>query len=75
LLTDGIVEAHSPDEILFGAQRTLETVQANWDRTARQIIDSLYGAVRTFSGITTQLDDMTAIVIKVASGDSGRGGP
>jgi serine phosphatase RsbU (regulator of sigma subunit) len=66
LLTDGIVEAHSPDEVLFGVERTLQTVQSNWNRTARQIIDQLYGAVRSFCGVTTQLDDMTAIVIKVA---------
>ncbi len=68
LLTDGIMEAHSLDEVLFGDQRTLETVGANWHRSARQIVDSLYGAVRTFCGITTQLDDMTAIVIKVDAG-------
>jgi len=64
LLTDGIVEAHSPDEDLFGVERTLETVRNNWDRTARGIIDHLYAAVRAFCGVTTQLDDMTAIVIK-----------
>jgi serine phosphatase RsbU (regulator of sigma subunit) len=65
LLTDGIMEAHTLDETLFGTQRTLEVVQANWDRPARQIIDNLYGEVRSFCGVTTQLDDMTAIVIKV----------
>jgi serine phosphatase RsbU (regulator of sigma subunit) len=65
LHTDGIVEAHSPDEVLFGVERTLETVQSNWHRSGRQIIDHLYGAVRTFCGVTAQLDDMTAIVIKV----------
>lgn len=67
LLTDGIMEAHSPDETLFGIERTLETVRTNWHRTARQIIDTLYSRVRTFCGATTQLDDMTAIVIKVDS--------
>jgi sigma-B regulation protein RsbU (phosphoserine phosphatase) len=67
LLTDGIVEAHTRDETLFGVKRTLEVVQANWNRSARQIVDNLYGAVRTFCEVTTQLDDMTAIVIKVDS--------
>ncbi len=69
LLTDGIVEAHSPDEDLFGVERALETVRANWNLTARQVLDHLYGAVRTFCGVSTQLDDMTAIVIKVDSAD------
>jgi sigma-B regulation protein RsbU (phosphoserine phosphatase) len=67
LLTDGIVEAHTLDETLFGVERTLLVVQANWKRTARQIIDSLYGGVRSFCGITGQLDDMTVIVLKVDS--------
>jgi serine phosphatase RsbU (regulator of sigma subunit) len=67
LLTDGILEAHTFDDTLFGVGRTLEVVRANWNRPARQIIDSLYGAVRDFCGVTTQLDDMTAIVIKVGS--------
>ena len=65
LLTDGILEAHTLDETLFGVKRTLEVVQANWNRSARQIIDNLHGSVRSFCGGTTQLDDMTAIVIKV----------
>jgi phosphoserine phosphatase RsbU/P len=67
LLTDGIQEAHTLDETLFGVKRTLEIVQANWNRAARQIIDSLYGAVRSFCGATTQFDDMTIIIIKVDS--------
>jgi sigma-B regulation protein RsbU (phosphoserine phosphatase) len=67
LLTDGILEAHTVDETLFGIERTLALVQANWNRTARQILDQLYGAVRSFCGAATQRDDMTAIVIKVAS--------
>jgi serine phosphatase RsbU (regulator of sigma subunit) len=67
LITDGIIEAHSPDEALFGAERTLATVQASWQRSARQILSDLYEAVRVFRGVTTQFDDMTAIVIKVNS--------
>ncbi len=64
LLTDGIIEAHSPDETLFGVERTLAVVEANWNEPARQIIDRLYEAVRVFCGAGTQFDDMTAIVIK-----------
>jgi serine phosphatase RsbU (regulator of sigma subunit) len=53
LLTDGIVEAHTFDDTLFGVRRTLEVVQSNWNRPARQIIDSRYGAVVDFCGVTT----------------------
>jgi serine phosphatase RsbU (regulator of sigma subunit) len=65
LLTDGIVEAASGAGTPFGFQRTLALVRDNWGRTSRQIIDTLYLAVRDFCGELTQLDDMTAIVIKV----------
>jgi sigma-B regulation protein RsbU (phosphoserine phosphatase) len=65
LLTDGIPEAHSIDETLFGTDRALAFIHDYWGRPARQIIDALYGAVRDFCGEGIQLDDMTAIVIKV----------
>ncbi len=66
LLTDGIVEAHGPDDKLFGLDRVFEVVRAHQGRRAREIVDSLYGAVRAFCGAQAQLDDMTAIVIKPA---------
>jgi len=65
LLTDGIIEAHSPDEILFGVDRTLEVVHDNWTCSARDLVDRVFGAVRAFCGGKAALDDMTAIVIKV----------
>ena len=64
LLTDGIEEAMSPDETIFGTERILETVRANREKSAREIVDSLYGAVRQFAQNTPQLDDVTAVVIK-----------
>jgi phosphoserine phosphatase RsbU/P len=67
MLTDGIVEAHSADAELYGVNRALNTVGKNRTRPAREIIDTLYKAVREFCGAQVQLDDMTAIVIKVQS--------
>ena len=65
LFTDGIVEAHGPDDKLFGTDRVLDVVHPP-RRTARTIVDSLYGAVRAYCA-QSQLDDMTVIVIKAAS--------
>jgi serine phosphatase RsbU (regulator of sigma subunit) len=65
LLTDGIVEAHSPAEDLFGLDRTLNVIREHRDRPAREIVDALYQGVRDFCGARAQLDDMTAIIIKV----------
>ena len=64
LLTDGIVEAHNDNLDLFGVERTLATVRKHRDRSAREIVDYLYHAVRDFCGERTQFDDMTVVVIK-----------
>ncbi len=68
LLTDGIEESMSPDNALFGNERILEIVRAHHKKTAREIVEALYDAVRQFSKNTPQLDDVTAIVIKVKAG-------
>jgi serine phosphatase RsbU (regulator of sigma subunit) len=65
LLTDGIDEAVAPDEKLFGVERALDVVRANRAATAQEIVDALFLAVRQFSQDLTQLDDATAVVIKV----------
>ena len=65
LLTDGIEEAAAPDESLFGIDRTLEVIRNNRDRPAAEIVSALYEAVQTFAAKGPQLDDVTAIVIRV----------
>jgi serine phosphatase RsbU (regulator of sigma subunit) len=65
LYTDGLVEAHGPDEELFGVERLLGVARANRHRPSREIVNALYEAVREFCGLGAQLDDMTAVVIKV----------
>ena len=64
LLTDGIVEAHGPAEVVFGTDRALELVRANRARSAREVLNALFDGVRAHCGPGVQLDDMTAIVIK-----------
>lgn len=64
LLTDGIEEASAPDESLFGVERILEVVRAHRAQPARNIVEALYQAARTFAGQAPQIDDITAIVIK-----------
>jgi len=66
LLTDGILEAHDPSGKLFGSPRVFDVVRSHQAETAHEIVHTLYDAVRAFCGAQTQLDDMTAIVIKPA---------
>ncbi len=65
LLTDGIEEAMAPDETFFGTERMLNVVRENVAKPAREVLDALYRAVREFSGASPQMDDVTAIVIRV----------
>jgi PAS domain S-box-containing protein len=64
LATDGVEEALSPTNEFFGLDRTLECLRANAQRSAREIVDALYQAVKTFAADQTQLDDITAVVAK-----------
>ena len=65
LLTDGLAETTAPDGQPFGMERALEVVLANQLKPARAIVQSLYEAVRAFAQHQPQLDDITAIVIKL----------
>jgi len=65
LLTDGIDEAVSPDEELFGTERMLSVLRERPGSSAAELVDALYQAVKRFSGDAPQLDDATAVVVKV----------
>jgi PAS domain S-box-containing protein len=65
LLTDGIEEAMGPDNSFFGIERALDYVRENRHLPAASIVNGLYQVVREFSQGITQLDDVTAIIVKV----------
>jgi PAS domain S-box-containing protein len=65
LCTDGFAEAFSRDEIQFSRERVLDVVRAHQQEPPDQIIEALCREVREFSG-GQQVDDMTAVVIKVS---------
>jgi len=64
LLSDGIVEAISGAGSQFGIGRALEVVRAHRHEAPGEIIAALLHQVREWSQ-SAQVDDMTAIVIKV----------
>jgi serine phosphatase RsbU (regulator of sigma subunit) len=59
------MEAIAPAGSLFGIERALEVVRANRNRTAKEIVQALAREVDEFTQFQGQLDDITAIVIKV----------
>jgi phosphoserine phosphatase RsbU/P len=65
LTTDGVEEALAMDDSMFGIERAIDVVRAHREKSASDIVLALYRAVRDFSNQSPQLDDVTAIVIKV----------
>ncbi len=65
-LTDGIEETLSPQNEFFGGKRVLEVLQKHRHLPAAAMVDALRHAVREFAEGTPQLDDFTAIVMKIA---------
>jgi serine phosphatase RsbU (regulator of sigma subunit) len=68
LVTDGILEARSPEGAFFGTERLLEVVRAARDRAGHEILEELHRAVGRYTGTAVFEDDVTAVVIKVGRG-------
>jgi PAS domain S-box-containing protein len=65
LLSDGFQEAHAPNGTLFGIESAWESVLANAERPAEEIIDALFRSVRAFCHPALPGDDTTAVIVKV----------
>jgi sigma-B regulation protein RsbU (phosphoserine phosphatase) len=72
--SDGIVDAFAAGGRRFGLRRALELVRARRAEPPDAIVGALFRAVREFSGdagapAQRVVDDMTAVVLKVVSGE------
>jgi serine phosphatase RsbU (regulator of sigma subunit) len=70
LLSDGVLEASAPDGAPFGSTRAAHIVRIYRHDPAAGIVYNLYHAVRAFAQNAPQLDDITAVVIKVKEGSA-----
>ena len=68
-LTDGVVEARAPDGTVFGNSRALDIVRLYRADPGQRIVENLYHAVRAFCHNRAPVDDITAVVTKVAPAD------
>jgi len=66
LLSDGIEETSGPNDELFGVERILEVVRSRRTKSAHDIVEALYEATRAHANHAPQIDDITAIVVKVS---------
>lgn len=66
LLTDGITDAERPDQSQFGTERALEYIREHRKESAEDLVFGLFQAVREFCDGLQQIDDITAVICKVA---------
>jgi sigma-B regulation protein RsbU (phosphoserine phosphatase) len=65
--TDGIWETQNADGEPFGLERVKQCVVENADKPAQDIIDRLVAMLEEFRGDQPQMDDVTAVLIKVSN--------
>ena len=63
--TDGIFETVNAANEDLGTERICEVVHAHRHETARGIVDAVFEATSRFRGDAPQLDDMTAVAVKI----------
>jgi sigma-B regulation protein RsbU (phosphoserine phosphatase) len=64
LYTDGLTEAPNENDKEFGGARLADALRASHAGSAKQINDTILGAVEAFSGITGLRDDYTLLTVK-----------
>ena len=66
LFTDGVSEAFSPDQDLFGDERLLEHLAAHPGASARETAEGVLEAVRRHAAGAKQSDDITLVTVRYA---------
>lgn len=61
--TDGVAEATSAQEELFGTDRTLEALNEKADSTPKELLETVDRHVNLFVGDAPQFDDLTMLCI------------
>ena len=72
LYTDGVTEAMDQGQDLYGEERLMAEAARLSGRTAEEIIDTLDGSVRAFTGGAEQSDDITMLALRYRGPDAER---
>jgi len=67
LFTDGVTDARNPDDEEFGLERFTNTLIEARNRSSRDIGESIHRALSDFTRGTPQTDDITMIILRMAS--------
>ena len=65
LLSDGLQEARGEDDTILGVPRVLSVLRAHLNKSAREIVESLYAEAMLFTANAPPADDITVMVVKV----------
>jgi serine phosphatase RsbU (regulator of sigma subunit) len=63
--SDGIFEAFDESGREFGTARAIDVIQANWQKTSKEIVGEMLAAVQLFCGDAEQSDDRTIVVVRI----------
>lgn len=63
--TDGLIEAHSPTNELFGKQRLLEILLARQSATLDEVVHALEEEVVSWTGSKSLQDDLTILAVEI----------
>ena len=64
--SDGISETFSESGEEFGSPRVMEVARENVDKSAKDIVAAVFGAMQAFRGDAPQTDDQTVVAVKIA---------
>jgi sigma-B regulation protein RsbU (phosphoserine phosphatase) len=62
--TDGVTEAFSPEDTMYGEGRLRATVRAADGASAQAVLDAISDSVTAFVGDNPPSDDITLIVLR-----------
>ncbi len=62
--TDGIWEARDPSGVMFGKERFKDVLRNNAEKTAQEIMEAVFEAVRIHSDDARPDDDITLVIVK-----------
>jgi sigma-B regulation protein RsbU (phosphoserine phosphatase) len=64
LFTDGITETRAPDGEFYGEPRLFELIKANRERSATELVDTVFAAADAFQDELAPRDDLTVVVLR-----------
>lgn len=64
LYTDGLTEAFSPEDEMFGEERLQQVLKLAWTSSVRQVLDALEASVNKFMDPLPAADDLTMLALK-----------